>query len=86
MQPHRQTELAQLASRGFFETVDHPVNGPARLSTVPMRLSAGPCRFHTRPAPLLGQHNHELLTELGLDDAQIAELEADGVIGRTPAM
>ncbi|MGO9506395.1 MAG: CaiB/BaiF CoA transferase family protein [Mycobacterium sp.] len=86
MQPHRQTELAQLASRGFFETVDHPVNGPARLSTVPMRLSGGPCRFHTRPAPLLGQHNRELLTELGLDDAQIAELEADGVIGRTPAM
>jgi crotonobetainyl-CoA:carnitine CoA-transferase CaiB-like acyl-CoA transferase len=86
MQPHRQTELAQLASRGFFETVDHPVNGPARLSTVPMRLSGGPWRFHTLPAPLLGQHNHQVLTELGLDDSQIAELEADAVIGRTPAM
>ncbi len=86
MQPHRQTELAQLASRGFFETVDHPVNGPARLSTVPMRLSAGPCRFHTRPAPLLGQHNHEVLAALGMTDSQIAELEAAGVIGRTPAM
>ncbi|SOJ57242.1 Formyl-CoA:oxalate CoA-transferase [Mycobacterium simulans] len=86
MQPHRQTELAQLTFRGFFEVVDHPVNGPARLSTVPMRLSGGPCRFHTRPAPLLGQHNHEVLAELGLTDSQIAELEADGVIGRAPAM
>jgi crotonobetainyl-CoA:carnitine CoA-transferase CaiB-like acyl-CoA transferase len=86
MQPHRQTELVQLVARGFFETVDHPVNGPAKLSTVPMRLSDGPCRFHTQPAPLLGQHNAELLTELGLSDSQIAELEADGVIGRTPAM
>jgi len=85
MQPHRQTELVQLESRGFFETVDHPVNGAARLSTVPMRFSNGPCRFHTQPAPLLGQHNHELLTELGLTDAQIAELEAEGVIGRAPA-
>ena len=85
MQPHRQTELAQLASRGFFEIVDHPVSGPARLSTVPMRLSGGPCSFHTRPAPLLGQHNHEVLAQLGLTDSQIAELEADGVIGRTPA-
>lgn len=84
MQPHRQTELPQLASRGFFEVVDHPVCGPARLSSVPMRLSGGPCRFHTRPAPLLGQHNRELLAELGVTDEEIAELEADGVIGRSP--
>jgi crotonobetainyl-CoA:carnitine CoA-transferase CaiB-like acyl-CoA transferase len=86
MQPHRQTELEQLAFRGFFEEVDHPVNGPARLSTVPMRFSAGPNTFHTEHAPLLGQHNHELLTELGLSDAEIAGLEADGVIGSAPVM
>lgn len=85
MQPHRQTELTQLQARGFFEMVDHPVNGPARLSTVPMRFSGGPCQFHTQPAPLLGQHNHELLTELGLTDQQIGELEVEGVIGRAPA-
>ncbi|OBK18785.1 CaiB/BaiF CoA transferase family protein [Mycobacterium asiaticum] len=84
LQPHRQTEIAQLFSRGFFETVDHPVCGTARLSTVPMRMSGGPCRFHTQPAPLLGQHNHELLAELGVTDAEIAELEADGVIGCSP--
>ncbi|MGZ4513899.1 MAG: CaiB/BaiF CoA transferase family protein [Mycobacterium sp.] len=86
MQPHRQTELDQLAFRCFFEEVDHPVNGPARLSTVPMRSSAGPSKFHTQHAPLLGQHNHELLAELGLSGSEIADLEADGVIGRTPAM
>lgn len=84
LQPHRQTEIPQLDARGFFEVVDHPVCGPARLSTVPMRMSGGPCRFHTQPAPLLGQHNHELLTELGLADAEIAQLEADGVIGQAP--
>lgn len=86
MQPHRQPELAQLVARGFFEVIDHPVNGAVRLSSMPMRLSGGPCRFHTEPAPLLGQHNRELLTGLGLPAAEIAELEADGVIGRTPAM
>ncbi|OOK70383.1 coA-transferase III family protein [Mycobacterium kansasii] len=86
MQPHRQPELAQLTARGFFEVLDHPVNGPVRLSSMPMRLSGGPCRFHTVPAPLLGQHNRELLTGLGLSAAEIAELEADGVIGQTPAM
>ncbi|OBH40557.1 CaiB/BaiF CoA transferase family protein [Mycobacterium mantenii] len=86
MQPHRQTELDQLAFRDFFEEVDHPVNGPARLSTVPMRFSAGPHKFHTEHAPLLGQHNRELLSGLGLSEAEIAGLEADGVIGNAPAM
>ncbi|SPM40409.1 CoA transferase [Mycobacterium numidiamassiliense] len=86
MQPHRQTELEQLSFRGFFEAVDHPVNGRARLSTVPMRFSAGPGVFHTQPAPLLGQHNHELLAELGASAEEIDDLEADGVIGRAPTM
>jgi crotonobetainyl-CoA:carnitine CoA-transferase CaiB-like acyl-CoA transferase len=86
MQPHRQTELEQLAFRGFFEEVEHPVSGRARLSTVPMRFSGGPLRFHTSPAPTLGQHNHELLAELGLTPADIAVLEANGIIGGAPAM
>ncbi|WP_254848398.1 CaiB/BaiF CoA-transferase family protein [Mycobacterium sp. SP-6446] len=85
MQPHRQTELQQLAFRGFFEEVDHPVNGRAELSTMPMRFAGGPARSHTKAAPLLGQHNHELLAELGLTPAEIAELEADGIIGQAPA-
>jgi crotonobetainyl-CoA:carnitine CoA-transferase CaiB-like acyl-CoA transferase len=84
MQPHRQTELDQLAFRGFFEDVDHPVGGRARLSTVPVMSSGGPQRIHTRPAPLLGQHNHEVLAELGLTAAEIADLEADGIIGQVP--
>ena len=84
MQPHRQTELEQLAFRGFFEEVEHPVNGRARLSTVPVRFSAGPGLFHTHSAPTLGQHNHELLAELGLTWSEIADLEADGIIGYAP--
>ena len=84
MQPHRQTEIPQLAFREFFEEVGHPVNKSAPHSTLPMRMSRGPARFHTSPAPLLGQHNHELLAELGLTDDEIAGLETDGVIGRVP--
>lgn len=84
MQPHRQTELPQLTARGFFEDVGHPVNAPVPHSTLPMRLSDGPDRFHVQPAPLLGQHNHALLGQLGLTDPEIAELEADGIIGTTP--
>lgn len=81
LQPHRQTELPQLAEREFFEQVDHPVNGPAPHSTLPARMSLGPRRIHTSHAPLLGQHNHDLLTELGLTEDEIAALAADGVIG-----
>ena len=85
MQPHRQPELEQLTAREFFEVLDHPVNVPARFTTMPFRLSRGPRPVHRWPAPLLGQHNHEVLAELGLSDAEIASLEAAGVIGTAPA-
>jgi crotonobetainyl-CoA:carnitine CoA-transferase CaiB-like acyl-CoA transferase len=85
MQPHRQTELTQLAARGFFEEVGHPVNPRTRHSTLPFKLSRGPAGVHVQSAPLLGQHNHELLSGLGLTDDEIAELEAAGVIGHAPA-
>jgi formyl-CoA transferase len=42
------------------------------------RLSATPGSIRT-PAPALGQHNRELLAELGIDDAQYAKLLAAGV-------
>ncbi|WP_292976017.1 CoA transferase [Mycobacterium sp.] len=84
MQPHRQIEIPQLRFRGFFEDVGHPVNEPTPHSTVPVRFSAGPHRFHRGQAPLLGEHNYELLAEIGLSATEIAELEAEGVIGRAP--
>jgi crotonobetainyl-CoA:carnitine CoA-transferase CaiB-like acyl-CoA transferase len=84
MQPHDQPELPQLVARGFFEDVDHPVTGTARHSTLPVRLSRGPARLHRRHAPLLGEHTADALRAVGLSDADLARLEADGVIGRTP--
>jgi crotonobetainyl-CoA:carnitine CoA-transferase CaiB-like acyl-CoA transferase len=81
VQPHDQPGLPQLESRGFFEEVLHPVAGRARYSTLPMRFSRGPDRLHRRHAPLLGEHNEELLGELGLSRAEINTLGADGIIG-----
>jgi crotonobetainyl-CoA:carnitine CoA-transferase CaiB-like acyl-CoA transferase len=86
MQPHRQNELPQLRHRRFFEHVGHPVNVAAAHSTLPVALSNGPEHFHRQAAPLLGEHNHELLSELGLSYDEIATLEVDGVIGTAPAM
>ena len=78
LQPHRQTEIPQLAARGFFEDVGHPVNARTPHSTLPFTFSRGPERVHVQPAPLLGQHNHELLSELGLTDEEIARVGGRG--------
>ncbi|OBA90446.1 CoA-transferase [Mycobacteriaceae bacterium 1482268.1] len=85
MQPHRVGDLPQIVHRGFYERVDHPVNPTARHSTLPMRISTGPKRFHRTSAPLLGQHNYDVLSGLGLGDEEIAELADQGIIGTAPA-
>ena len=84
IQPHEQATLPQLQFRGFFEDVDHPVTGTSRHATLPMRFSRGPARWHRRRAPLLGEQNDEVLRALGVGDEEMADLEADGVVGRVP--
>ncbi len=83
--PHRQAELAQLRHRNYFEMVDHPVNGPARHSTLPIRFSRGPERFVTRHAPLFGEHTDAVLLAAGVTPEQLATLYAAGVTARAPA-
>lgn len=85
MQPHRVADLPQLVHRGFYERVGHPVSPDARYSTVPMGMSSVPAPLHRAPAPLLGEHNREILSALGLSGKEIDQLEADGVIGTAPA-
>jgi crotonobetainyl-CoA:carnitine CoA-transferase CaiB-like acyl-CoA transferase len=82
--PHEQASLPQLQHRGFFEEVDRPVTGTARHSTLPIRFSRGPDRFHRRPAPLLGEHSDDVLRDLGVAEDEIAELHEQGVTGRVP--
>jgi crotonobetainyl-CoA:carnitine CoA-transferase CaiB-like acyl-CoA transferase len=84
MEPHQQATLPPLQYRGFFEEVEHPVTGPARHSTLPVRFSRGPDRFHIHHAPLLGEHTHEVLAAVGVTAAEIAAMETDRVIGRAP--
>jgi len=74
----------QFAHRGFLQPLTHPVTGSSGYPGFPMRCSAfGPHLFRS-PPPLLGQHNDEVLTELGLSGAEIADLAARGVIGDRP--
>ncbi len=82
-QPHQQPDLPPFQSRRFFEEVKHPVIGNSRYSTLPIRFERGPERWHTRHAPLLGEHNRELLGQLGLTSEDIDALEAEGIIGES---
>ncbi|MEZ5265579.1 MAG: hypothetical protein R2755_28205 [Acidimicrobiales bacterium] len=60
--------------------VDDELLGRIAVTGLPMHLSSLPAREVDPPAPLLGQHNAEVLTELGFDPARIAALERDGVL------
>lgn len=82
LDPQLTDSLPQLAHRRFFETVAHPVTGPATHCGYPVRFSGGPTRLHRRPAPTLGQHNTEILGGLlGLGDDELDELCRAQVIG-----
>jgi crotonobetainyl-CoA:carnitine CoA-transferase CaiB-like acyl-CoA transferase len=72
-------------ARGFYEEVTHPVVGTHRIGAFPAVFGRQPPRRFTRPAPLLGEHNDEVLGGLlGLDAATLRALEADRIIGRRP--
>ena len=66
------------ANRMIIE-MEHPRAGTVRVLDAPIRMSGTPNALR-RPAPTLGQHNEEVLRELGYGEAQIASAAADGVI------
>lgn len=81
--PRRASEQPQMAARGFFEAVDHPLIGTHPTPGLPFRFS-GVERWIRRPAPTVGQHNDELLDELGISAEAREDLTAQGIIGTRP--
>jgi len=57
----------------------HPLAGDYRHIPPGARLTATPMRA-SRPAPLPGQHNHEVLKEAGYSDDDINDLLTRGVL------
>ncbi len=75
----------QLMARGYFEELDHPVCGRQPFVGLPFHF-ASVDRWLTRPAPTMGEHDHEVLGgELGLDAAELERLTGAGIIGTRPA-
>jgi crotonobetainyl-CoA:carnitine CoA-transferase CaiB-like acyl-CoA transferase len=70
----------QLAHRGHFVPLHHPCMGECRYERNGFRLSDAPAGY-SRTSPLLGEHNEMVLGQiLGLDAAERARLEANGVL------
>lgn len=67
-------------AREMVVTMTHPVEGEIRGLGIPIKMSETPGQIR-RPAPLLGQHTDDVLTELGFTAEETSELRANGVVG-----
>jgi crotonobetainyl-CoA:carnitine CoA-transferase CaiB-like acyl-CoA transferase len=70
-------EHPQVVAREMVVETRHPKAGATRAIGCPVKFSDTPAEIR-RPAPLFGQHTREVLTEAGLDDAEIAALLESG--------
>lgn len=64
----------QIIHEGSLVDVTHPVIGDMRLPRPPFNLQDQDS-FPKRHAPFLGDHNREILTELGVDEPEITRME-----------
>ncbi|MGP3791537.1 CaiB/BaiF CoA transferase family protein [Pseudomonas sp. B392_1p] len=69
-----------LQETGFFQKVEHPTEGDLVMTSIPVQFSASPGNVRYLP-PNLGEHNDEVLGEIGYSPEQIDKLCAP----RTPA-
>lgn len=69
-----------MAARGDIVTVQDQVAGPVRQQAPFPRLDGEHPRTPA-PAPMLGQHNREVWSNLvGLDEEELVKLQTEGVI------
>ena len=69
----------QYNGRGVFVEVEHPMAGKVKFPGRPFIMGETPWQLR-RPAPLLGQHNAEVYSELGYTKEDLVRLRETGVI------
>lgn len=73
------TALDQVAHNQTFTEVNHPRIGELTLTDAPFTFSEASPSIR-RHAPMLGQHNRDVLAELGYSQSELDELERQGVL------
>ena len=71
---------AQVKARNMIVEVPHPKVPDLRMPNSPLKLEETPSSIR-RPPPLLGQHNEQVLIDLGYSPGQITKFREKGVIG-----
>jgi crotonobetainyl-CoA:carnitine CoA-transferase CaiB-like acyl-CoA transferase len=74
------TEDPQIHANEMVVEMEHPRLGGLRLMGTPLRLYGTPPSYRRPPADL-GEHNREVLSELGYSEEEIDKLEEQGVLG-----
>ena len=75
-----------LSARGFWKLMERDYVGEIPHPAPPYRVGEAPFDIDS-PAPTLGQHNREVLRELlDLSDAEVDDLERQGIIGDRPKL
>lgn len=72
-------EDPQIKFRGVFTEIDHPAVGKLTYPGRPFIMHESPWAIK-RPAPLLGQHNLEVYTELGFSQEDMVNMKETGII------
>lgn len=74
----------QVLHNSMVIETEHPDVGPIKLVGMPVRLSETPGRVR-QPPPSVGQHNEEVLAELGYTAREVENLQSLGAVGRENA-
>ena len=77
--PVEVTTDPQALANDFFVETDHPAAGKIKLVASPVKFHENPASIRT-PCPELGQHNEEILLDLGYNWDDIARFKDQGVI------
>ena len=77
--PEELADDPQVVAEGMITDLEHSVTGPQRVVGPIVTMSKTPTEARL-PAPALGEHTREVLTEFGFARAEVEALEAAGVI------
>ena len=71
----------QVHALDLVKELEHPILGKYKTINIPWGFSEPIAALSSVPAPALGEHNEEVLKDLGYDQGQVAQLRELGVLG-----